>query len=245
MYSFNKYLLIISKDYWETTSSENTASLFSNKLGNLLGIPSQNITHLIGNIVNINTVKQQLYDYIYISLLNNTYKPTLYIYMNGHGNQTIDSNGDEIIEINAEETDKDIYDEMYQLPDGNLVDDEFTSIIDNAIYNSNCIERPTVILFSDHCCSGSMIDNTSKYFDWVSFGSSKDNQDSYVSGDGNVMTINLLQVLEQHKTSLNNINSCDFYKLLDMEMKGSFIGEIQECTFHISDNDMLYYKLFS
>lgn len=244
MYSFNKYLLVISKDYWGTCTSEQSALDFSSKFANFLDIPTCNITHLIGNNVNLESVKNVIVDYVYISLLNNNYNPVLYIYINGHGNQICDTNGDEIITISEYQTPKDNMDEVYQLPDGNLIDDELTSLIDEAVYNSHCLDRPTVILFSDHCCSGSMLDNTANYYDWISFGSSLDYQDSYVSGDGNVMTINLLSVLEHNKSNLKNLTALDFFKSLDMEMKGSFIGEIQSCTFHVSHDNMVNYKVF-
>lgn len=242
MYSFHKYLLVISKDYWGTCKSVDTAELFSKKFSECIGIPEENIDYLLGNDVNAKSVKDKLYKFVYTTLLNNNYNPIIYIYMNGHGNQIIDENGDSISECESEE---DQMDEVYQLPDGNVVDDEITNIIDNAIFNSNCIERPKIILFSDHCSSGSMIDNTSKYYDWISFGSCQDYQDSYVSGDGNVMTINLLNVLESNVSILSNITTNEFFKLLDKEMKGSFIGEIQTCTLNASHKDMFTYKIFS
>lgn len=36
----------------------------------------------------------------------------------------------------------------------------------------------------------------------------------------------------------------DFYKLLDEGMRGSYIGSIQLCTLHVSDDKMLDEKLF-
>lgn len=240
----NKHLLIISKDYWGVESSEKIANRFSNVLSELLDIPNNNITHHIGNIT-VNTVKQTIYSFIHTSLSNNNYTPILYIYINGHGNQVYDNNGDEVItSINENETNIDAQDEIYQLPDGNLLDDELTNTIDIAVYNSNCIDRPTIILFSDHCSSGSMIDKSQRYFDWCSIGSSLDNQDSFVDGDGNVMTQCLINVLEGNKEILHELTSINLFNLLNNEMKNSFIGELQTPTFHVSDLTMMTFKLF-
>lgn len=231
----NKYLLVISKDYWGTQTSENIAHNFSNQLATLLSIPQNQITQLIGNNVSLNSVKETIYSFVHNSLLENPILPHLYIYINGHGNQTIDANGDEI----------DRQDELYQLPDGNLVDDELTSLLDTAVFNSSAFERPLICIISDHCSSGSMIDKTQLYFDWVSFGSSLDNQDSFVSGDGNVMTFCLMQVLEANKDILKQLTVLQLFDLLHNEMKNSFIGELQTPTLHISNNSLMNYTLFN
>lgn len=239
----SKYLLIISKDYWGTNTSQKIAIEFSNNLSNLLHIPDYNITKLIGNDVNINSVKNCLYSFVNNALMDNPISPILYIYINGHGNQTVDLNGDEIINTSKESL-KDSQDELYQLPDGNLLDDEITSIIDNAVLYSNIFERPLVVLISDHCSSGSMIDETQRYFDWISIGSSLDNQDSYINGDGNVMTYCMINVLNANKDVLSDITTTNFFMLLHTEMKNSFIGDIQTPTLHVSSPELKAMKIF-
>lgn len=240
-----KYLLVISKDYWGTQKSESIAKEFSKTLSNLIGIPKNNIMHLIGDEVTINKVKDTIYRFVIESLLDNPNEPRLFIYINGHGNQTVDSNGDEMrSNIDINETYIDNLDELYQLPDGNLLDDDLTSIIDQAILHSNVVNRPCVCLISDHCSSGSMIDKTQRFFDWISIGSSLDNQDSFVNGDGNIMTYCLINVLKSNNNVLQRLTALDFYNLLNIEMKNSFIGELQTVTFHISSSDMINYKLF-
>lgn len=242
----SKYLLVISKDYWGTQSSENIANAFSKQLSSLINIPSNNITHLIGNDVNLTKLKDALYTFVNKSLLDNAHEPRLYIYINGHGNQTMDANGDEIKQnIENLEISIDGQDELYQLPDGNLIDDEFTQIIDNGVLNSSTFVRPVICIISDHCSSGSMIDKTHLYFDWISIGSSLDNQDSFVNGDGNVMTQCLMNVLDTNKNTLNHMTPLRLFTLLDNEMKTSFIGELQSPTFHVSHSSMINFNIFS
>jgi hypothetical protein len=242
----SKYLLVISKDYWGTQTSEHLATEFSKQLSSLINIPSSNITHLIGNDVNLTKLKETIYTFVNKSLLDNSHEPRLYIYINGHGNQTMDANGDEFKQVtDNNETNIDGQDELYQLPDGNLVDDEFTQIIDTAVLQSSAFSRPFVCIISDHCSSGSMIDKTQLYFDWISLGSSLDNQDSFVTGDGNVMTCCLINVLETNKDTLRDMTSLNLFTLLSIEMKNSFIGDLQSPTFHISHSNMMNFKLFS
>lgn len=242
----SKYLLVISKDYWGTQTSEKGSMEFSKKLSLYIDISNDNITHLIGTVVSLSKIKQTMYSFIKTSLLNNSREPKIYIYMNGHGNQTHDLDGDEIKqEINPNETNIDSYDELYQLPDGSLIDDELTKIIDSAVFDSGVISRPLIFIISDHCSSGSMIDKTQKYFDWVSFGSSLDNQDSFVTGDGNVMTSCFIDVLDQNKDDLQEITSLELFNLLKNQMKNSFIGELQLPTFHVSNSNIMDLKLFN
>lgn len=242
----SKYLLVISKDYWGTQTSEKIATDFSKQLATQINIPDNHITHLIGNNVSLQKVKDTIYSFINTSLLDNPYEPKLYIYINGHGNQTMDANGDEITQtIDSNETNIDDQDELYQLPDGNLVDDELTRIIDNAVLHSSAFSRPFVCIISDHCSSGSMIDKTQMYFDWISIGSSLDNQDSFVSGDGNVMTYCLMNVLEANKDILSEMTALNLFTFLNNEMKNSFIGELQSPTFHISHSSLMNIKLFN
>lgn len=231
----SKYLLVISKDYWGTQTSEYIAKAFSEQLSKLVNIPESNIKHLIGNDVSLIKVKDTIYNFVNQALLDNPHEPRLFIYINGHGNQTMDANGDEL----------DGQDELYQLQDGNLIDDELTRIIDQAVLNSNAFNRPCVCIISDHCSSGSMVDKTQLYYDWISFGSSLDNQDSFVNGDGNVMTYCLMNVLESNKENLSELTALNIFTLLSEEMKSSFIGELQSPTFHISHSSMMNFNLFN
>jgi hypothetical protein len=251
----NKYLLVISKNYWGANTSEECALTFSSTFSELLHIPSSQITHLIGNDVNVSSVKNTIYNFVYFSLANRNHNPVLFIYMNGHGNQTIDANGDEI--INSEDTQDtqdtqdnqneiDPKDELYQLPDGNFIDDELTDTINSAVFYSNSVERPLVVLISDHCSSGSMLDKLHiNYFDWISIGACGDKEDAYTTGDGNVMTMNLLNMLKENKDDIPSLTTLSFYKLLDNEMKTSFIGELQHATLHVSSKLLLKRELFS
>lgn len=234
-YMSSKYLLVISKDYWGTQTSEKIALRFVNEFSDLIGIPKNNIIKLIGNDVSLSKVKETIYSFVNTCLLDNSQDARLYIYINGHGNQITDSNKDEL----------DGNDELYQLPDGNLIDDELTKIIDSAVLNSNCLNRPTVCIISDHCSSGSMLDKSQMFFDWISIGSSLDNQDSFVNGDGNVMTFCLLNILKSNKNIIYDLTPPQLYILLSKEMKNSFIGELQSCTLNMSSSNLSSFLLFN
>jgi len=235
----DKYLLVISRDYWGTSTSEATALRFMDKFKTFTGLSDTNIKTLLGGEVTVTGVKNAIY-YAVKSTLNKNIS-RLYIYMNGHGNQVVDTNGDEISKIYDRESPIDGMDEVYQLPDGNVIDDDITCTINRAVIDSGSGNRIMVILISDHCSSGSMIDKVNVEYDWVTIGSSLDNQDSYVTGDGNVMTNMFLYVMAKCN---EDIFVSDFYKLLDEGMRGSYIGSIQLCTLHVSDDKMLDEKLF-
>jgi hypothetical protein len=233
----DKYLSVISKDYWGTSSSESTALRFMDKFKSFAGINDINVVRLFNSGVTVSNVKDTIYKSVRSALSLGVERPRLYIYMNGHGNQVIDTSGDERVGVYDSETFIDSMDEVYQLPDGNIVDDDITDTINRAVIDCGSNKRLMVILISDHCSSGSMIDKVDVKYDWVTIGSSLDNQDSYVTGDGNVMTNMLLSVLDKCS---GDILVEDFYKCLDKEMKMSYIGEMQLCTLHVSCESMLY-----
>jgi hypothetical protein len=243
MYVMDKYLLVISKDYWGTSTSQNTALRFMDKFKKFVCLSDANVKTLLGDNVTVTNVKNVIYDAtraaLSLDLDDNLVK--LYIYMNGHGNQVVDTSGDEKVDVYNGESPIDSMDEVYQLPDGNVVDDDITDIINRAVIDSCSDKRLLVILISDHCSSGSMIDRVCVNYDWVTIGSSLDNQDSYVTGDGNVMTNMFLSTLDKCD---NKISVIDFYKCLDQEMKMSYIGCLQLCALHVCNEKMLDEMLF-
>jgi hypothetical protein len=271
----SKYLLIISKDYCGSNTSESIAKNFSQQLANLINIPQSNITQLISNDLSLTKLKESIYTFVNKSLLDNSHDPQLYIYINGHGNQTMDANGDQIQQLNDNnDTNIDGQAELYQLTydnltydnltddnltydnltydnltydnltDDNLTDDELIDIIDRGILQSNSFSRPFVFIISDHCSYDYMIDKTQMYFDWISLGSSLDNHDYFIGGDGNTMTFCLMNVLEANKSILNDMTSLNLFILLNNEMKNSFIGDFQSPIVHISHPSMMNFKLF-
>lgn len=239
----NKNLLVISKNYWGANTSEKSAYDFLNIFVRIIDIKESNCISIIGENVNVTNVKNALYNTVFNILKDNTFNQILYIYMNGHGNQIYDTNQDEKSAIEESETIKDNMDEIYQLPDGIILDDEITDIIEKAVRDSGGENRLTIILISDHCSSGSMIDKKPTSYDWITIGSSLDNQDSYITGDGNVMTNNLLNILQ--KIDVSTCNTMLFYRLLTEEMKNSFIGDIQTATLHVSHPKMFTKLLFN
>lgn len=70
-------------------------------------ISDDKIDTLIGNLVNTKTVKNKIQDWVTLNCVNNKIEK-MFIYINGHGNQVPDNNGEEI----------DNLDELLQLPDG-------------------------------------------------------------------------------------------------------------------------------
>lgn len=233
-----RHLLVISRNYWGANMSEKTSIMFTEKFKEFMGLDDSCITKMIGGCVSVSSVKETLYKVVRDVVCSGSTRPILYIYMNGHGNQVYDTNGDEIMgEMYSGETMKDNMDEVYQLPDGNVLDDDITDIIQRGVVESSGC-RLLVVLISDHCSSGSMIDKKLVDYDWVSIGSSLDYEDSYMTGDGNVMTCNLLNVLEKKGDDLKKYSAIKVYRLLEEEMKGSFIGEMQSCTIHVSSKEM-------
>lgn len=227
-------LLIISKNYWGANMSEKTAyrvkEIFSNFIEN------DKIDSLIGDGVNTITVKNKLKDWIKEKCSNSK---IMFIYINGHGNQTLDRNGEE----------KDNFDELLQLPDGNILDDEFTDIINRSVTKyEETKEKPIIFLISDHCSSGSMLDNIPNLnYNWITIGSSLDYQDSLMTGDGNVMTTFLLDIINDliKKNKLVDITTIELYDTLRKQMLESFVGELQVPTLNVSCEKMYNTKPFN
>lgn len=235
-------LLVISKNYWGADMMESTAIRFKDTFVDMTHMEQEDVVMLMGDRVNVNNVKTTLYETVKNTLIKSSSdRPVLYVYMSGHGNQVADMDGDERIPIIDGESSKDYNDEVYQLPDGNVVDDDITNIIQNAVVDTNSDKRLLVVLFSDHCSSGSMIDNRKVDYDWVSIGACSDMGVGYMSGIGGVMSVCMISVLSGDVITKS---VREFYELLDKEMRMSFIGELQLCTVHVSSVEMLNEKVF-
>jgi hypothetical protein len=101
-------------------------------------------------------------------------KRTAFIYYLGHGNQTRDLNGDE----------EDGMDELWCLRSGeSILDDEISLIFKDIPENSK------VILISDSCSSGTMIDVKLNNANWITYSSCADNENAFCSFDGGIVTI--------------------------------------------------------
>lgn len=231
-------LLIISKNYWGANMSEKTANRVKNVFNQF--IRDDKIDTLIGNFVNTNTVKNKIEDWVSCNYLKNI--GIMFIYINGHGNQVPDNNSEEI----------DNLDEILQLPDGNILDDEFTEIINrsiNKVINESKLQKkPIIFLISDHCSSGSMLDKRDDLkYDWITIGSSLDNQDSLMTGDGNVMTTFLLDIIDDliKSNKLEDITTRELFDILRQQMLDSFVGELQIPTLNVSSNEMYEIKPFN
>ena len=224
----NRYALIIAKDYWGTIKGVETGMKFAHFLRDHKIVCEQNIEYLLQESVNANSVISSLKDIVSKLSIDNT---IVYVYMIGHGNEIRDSNGDEA----------DGLDEVYQLPDGNVADDTISDII----LSSNACDTSLLVLVSDHCSSGTMIDATieNKGVHWLNISSSQSFEDSYTSGDGNIMTACLMNLLR--KSNLNSYKVSAIIPDLSEEMKSSFIGDLQHPCISVSDPSVMTKYPFS
>jgi hypothetical protein len=216
----NKYCLVIAKDYWGTLMAVETGKKIYDFFISYELINGEHSTFVIGDSVSCSSVISSYKDNIQRLKEPNT---ILYVVMIGHGNQISDINSDEL----------DGKDEIYQLPDGNITDDLLTNIIDEDIMDSTSL----LVLISDHCSSGTMLDrHLISKSNWVNIASSLDYEDSYSSGEGNVMINCLLSVLDKEKDNIHELTILDIKNKLDIEMKESFIGELQHSCVSVSDD---------
>jgi hypothetical protein len=71
-----------------------------------------------------------------------------------------------------------------------------------------------------------------------------DYEDSFSSGDGNVMIFVLISLLEKEKDNLCNLSVIDLKTKLELAMKESFIGDLQHPCVSVSDDLIWNKKLF-
>jgi hypothetical protein len=142
------------------------------------------------------------------------------VYYYGHGDQIIDTSGDE----------KDGKDEIWQTQ--GIIDDEI-SLIFKDIHNSS-----TLYLFSDSCSSGSMIDEYYNKKDWVTISSCNDKQDSLATSDGGVFTLwGLIPALE-------TIKQCTPQQIHNY-VKNNIQINSQKSLLHFINKDTLNKPIFS
>lgn len=207
--SVRKIGLVIARDYWGTNKGEETGLRYYEFLRSHIGVNSVDL--LLGNDVCVATVKSAITQFIDELTTNDCFG---YLYIVGHGNQVIDSSRSEDDEC----------DEIYQLPDGFISDDWFTQQAMRVTRTKSML-----IMISDHCRSGSMIDNSlDTNSRWVSIGSSLDNEDSFASGDGNVMTDCLINYLGNLSGDyIHGMTARKLAEILPQLMAATFIGELQ------------------
>lgn len=190
--------LIAAKDYWGTTMAVHTANMY-NTLANSMNADAR---LLIGNDL---TVAGFLSEYKRALEVLKEPDSRAIIVTIGHGNQFADQNGDE----------EDGKDEGWQLPDGTILDDTLTGLV------TCCHPSSMLVLISDHCSSGTMLDR-SCIGNWANIASSQSWQDSLASGDGNVMSCCLLDYLKDTNPTMEELASG-----LTQHMASSWVGELQ------------------
>ena len=156
-------------------------------------------------------------------LINNG-GPRKLVLLVGHGNQVAD------VGVPDEQ---DGLDEVYQLPEGNIVDDDLTTL-------ANRMQKDGfLLLICDFCSSGTMLDSALALpgVDWVNISSCLPVEDSYTSGDGNVMLRCLTDLLES--IDVTSLTTREVNLELCCAMRGSFIGELQHPCVSVS-NDILW-----
>jgi hypothetical protein len=148
----------------------------------------------------------------------------------GHGNNTPDTSSEE----------EDGMDELYQFPDGVLIDDEFTSFF-NGMH-----EESILIALSDCCSSGTDLDTVVKGENgnepflgrWITFGACTDREDDMQSGDGGVLAETITSM---DKDVLLNTRIRELGGLLEEQVSESWVGNLQHLTVRAS-TDMLMDK---
>lgn len=233
-----RFLLIIARDYWGSAVSETTANAYGVRLGALLGgglAPH----YLHGQGVTPAAVYSALRSFAAESLRSAgaAEDVVLHVYMSGHGTQAPDLDGDEAA---LRDEGADGMDEAYMLPEGLVLDDDITKALDEGVREGDeeglRRRKPLVVLVSDHCCSGSMLDRRPGLsYDWVTFGASADDRDSYATGEGHAMTLALLGVLEAAGEERRDLSAAEVHGRLEAAMRASFLGDLQRPTVHASE----------
>ena len=222
----SKKLLVIARDYWGTVKAVETATKFSIFMKQNIGV--SDVKEITGDFVTRTQIMMAIEEFV--ESVNCEPDSVGYIYMAGHGNQ-INDNGD---------SEDDGCDEVYSLPDGNITDYWLICVLKKYTNHSSII-----VLISDHCCSGSMLDTKENSAKWISIGSSLDHEDSYASGDGNVMTITLLDYLKSlNIEELKSLTPRILKEKLHEGMQTSFIGDLQHVSVHASGYDCWDFSLF-
>lgn len=215
------YCLVAAKDYWGTCRGEYTAKTFTDFLVQYNVISEAKTKQLVGTELTAPRFIQE-----FQSILTKLHQPntTVIVVTIGHGNQFVDVDGDE----------SDGMDEGFQLPDGVVLDDTLTRLM-----NATEIHQTSkLLLISDHCSSGTMLDRKSTKVGqrWISISSSLPNEDSLATGDGNVMLCCLMTYLRSQ--NLSNLTAIQLKKGLEDEMLNSFAGELQHPIVSVSDDIM-------
>lgn len=194
------HFLIAAKDYWGTATAVHTANMYK-ELAQSMGA---NTKTLLGNELTASAFVAE-----YKAALQALEEPNSRVIAVtiGHGNQFADKNGDE----------EDGRDEGWQLPDGTILDDTFTELASSV----QCHDTALLVLVSDHCSSGTMIDPRCTG-NWVNIASSQPWQDSLASGDGNVMSCCLLEYLKG-----KNPTVVELAKDFPGFMASSWVGDLQ------------------
>ena len=210
--------LLVARDYWGSVKGVDSARAFEAALLSRELVNPNKIKTLYGAAATTASVLGE-----YEQLINNG-GPRKLVLLVGHGNQVAD------IGVLDEE---DGLDEVYQLPDGNIVDDDLTTLA-NRMQNNEFL-----LLVCDFCSSGTMLDSALAVpgVYWVNISSCLPNEDSYTSGDGNAMLHCLTDMLESVDVTL--LTTREINLELCGAMRGSFIGELQHPCVSVS-NDILW-----
>ena len=198
------HVLIAAADYWGTQRACYTAE----KLGCFFEKMGASVTKLIGAELNVAVFMEKYKDIL--GHLEHAGERVIVVTI-GHGNQFRDYNGDE----------PDGLDEGFQLPNGVILDDQMTECANAAV----CHASSLFVLISDHCSSGTMLDNAIAGKNWVNISSSLPYEDSLADGDGNVMITCLLEYLSH--VDLKKLKVNELQCGLIETMKNSFVGELQ------------------
>lgn len=148
------------------------------------------------------------------------------VYMAGHGTQIADRSGDE----------SDGRDEAWQTSDRRVIsDDELTKVF-KAVH-----PMARLVVVSDTCHSGTMLDDTGTARKWVSIGAARDHQSALQCGDGSVLTMHLIDLLSKR----NDWTWSELSDALRDNVRNSFVGNLQQPLLVCSDEKLLDARIFS
>ena len=214
---FNSCLLV-AKDYWGGVKAIESADTFKAALLSRGLVDPSGVRTLYGDAVTPTAVLEE-----FESLIRTGGRRKLALLV-GHGNQVPDAGIlDEL----------DGLDEVYQLPGGNVYDDDLTTLANNPGF---------LLLVCDFCSSGTMLDSALALpgVDWVNVSSCSPSQDSYASGDGNVMLRCLTELLQQ--PNVTSMTTRDLNRALCDAVQASFIGDLQTPCVSVS-RDILWEEM--
>lgn len=210
--------LLVARDYWGSVKAVDSAEAFRAVLLSRGLVNAGDIRTLYGDAATLAAVQGE-----YRRLIEAGGRRKLALLV-GHGDQVPDAGAPD---------ERDGLDEVYRLPDGDVIDDDLTAL------TNRMARGDFLLLVCDFCSSGTMLDAALALpgVDWVNVSSCQPAEDSYASGEGNVMLRCLLALLE--RADATAMTTRELERALCGAMRDSFIGDLQRPCVSVS-SDVLW-----